>query len=256
MIFYTQTTSIIVNVVVALIALLGIGISVYFMCLRSGCSWKGVLLRFSLTIGLQFVSLALGLGLSLLVAVFMDGVNRSMSWFTNSWTIFGLYLAPILFGLSILPALYLEKTKRDPLGLGFRIQLFMHSHCICLILIMLILTGLSIRSAYLIMLCVVFDIVALTVNLVTKWHRKGECFWILNLRDDLLIKILSGSLFVRHCCDGVPDPALRLLHISVHHGSGYFNSDAGTFGKLDESGYGHCSHYLGVLSDVCRLHCE
>ncbi|KAH8258423.1 hypothetical protein KR038_011422, partial [Drosophila bunnanda] len=178
MIFYTQTTSIIVNVVVALIALLGIGISVYFMCLRSGCSWKGVLLRFSITIAIQFTSLILAIGLALLVAVFMDGVNRSMSWFTSSWTIFGLYLAPILFGMSILPALYLEKTKRDPLGLGFRIQLFMHSHCICLILIMLVLTGLSIRSAYLIMLCVLFDIVALIVNLVTKWHRKAYLFAI------------------------------------------------------------------------------
>ncbi|XP_037716788.1 endoplasmic reticulum metallopeptidase 1 [Drosophila subpulchrella] len=178
MIFYTETTSIIVNVVVTLLALLGIGISLYFMSVRSGCSWKGVLLRFSITIAVQFISLLLALGLALLVAVFMDGVNRSMSWFTSSWTIFGLYLTPIIFGLSILPALYLEKTKRDPLGLGFRIQLFMHSHCICLIAIMLTLTGLSIRSAYLIMLCVLFDIVALIVNLVTKWHRKAYLFAI------------------------------------------------------------------------------
>lgn len=174
MIFYTETTSIIINVVVAVLALLGIGISVYFMCLRSDCSWKGVLLRFSITLGIQFVSLFLAVGLALLVAVFMDGVNRSMTWFTSSWTIYGLYLAPIIFGLSILPALYLERTKRDPLGLGFRIQLFMHSHCICLILIMLILTGMGIRSAFLIMICLVFDIVALIVNLVTKWHRKGK----------------------------------------------------------------------------------
>nr|AAL39872.1 LP03135p [Drosophila melanogaster] len=178
MIFYTETTSIIVNVVVTLLALLGVGISIYFMSLRSGCSWKGVLLRFSISIAIQFVSLILAIGLALLVALFMDGVDRSMSWFTSSWTIFGLYLAPIVFGLSILPALYLEKTKRDPLGLGFRIQLFMHSHCICLIVIMLTLTGLSIRSAYLIMLCILFDIVALIVNLVTKWHRKAYLFAI------------------------------------------------------------------------------
>ncbi|EDV55200.2 endoplasmic reticulum metallopeptidase 1 [Drosophila erecta] len=178
MIFYTETTSIIVNVVVTLLALLGIGISIYYMCLRSGCSWKGVLLRFSLTIAIQFVSLLLAIGLAMLVALFMDAVDRSMSWFTSSWTIFGLYLAPIVFGLSILPALYLEKTKRDPLGLGFRIQLFMHSHCICLIAIMLTLTGLSIRSAYLIMLCILFDIVALIINLVTKWHRKAYLFAI------------------------------------------------------------------------------
>ncbi|KAH8321631.1 hypothetical protein KR074_010538, partial [Drosophila pseudoananassae] len=178
MIFYTQTTSIIINVVVAVLALLGIGISIYFMCLRSGCSWKGVLLRFAVTFGIQLVSVFLAVGLALLVAVFMDGVNRSMTWFTSSWTIWGLYLSPIIFGLGILPALYLERTKRDPLGLGFRIQLFLHSHCLCLILIMLILTGMSIRSAFLIMVCLVFDIIALIVNLVTKWHRKAYLFAI------------------------------------------------------------------------------
>ncbi|XP_043066835.1 endoplasmic reticulum metallopeptidase 1 [Drosophila bipectinata] len=178
MIFYTQTTSIIINVVVAVLALLGIGISIYFMCLRSGCSWKGVLLRFAITFGIQLVSVFLAIGLALLVAVFMDGVNRSMTWFTSSWTIWGLYLSPIIFGLGILPALYLERTKRDPLGLGFRIQLFLHSHCLCLILIMLILTGMSIRSAFLIMVCLVFDIIALIVNLVTKWHRKAYLFAI------------------------------------------------------------------------------
>ncbi|KAH8400838.1 hypothetical protein KR009_001397, partial [Drosophila setifemur] len=200
MIFYTETTSIVVNVVVAVIALLGIGISVYFMCLRSGCSWKGVLLRFSITFAIQFISLILAVGLAILVAVFMDGVSRSMTWFTSSWTIFGLYLAPIIFGLSILPAVYLEKTKRDPLSLGFRIQLFMHSHCICLILIMLILTGLSIRSAYLIMICVVFDILALIVNLVTKFHRKGEylayIYWMVDLISPLAVYLFATVITI------------------------------------------------------------
>ncbi|XP_033251353.1 endoplasmic reticulum metallopeptidase 1-like [Drosophila miranda] len=178
MIFYTEATSIIVNVVVSLLALMAIGISLYFMSVRSGCSWKGVLLRYAITIGMQLAALALAVGLALLVAVFMDRVIRSMTWFTSTWTIFGLYLAPIIFGMSILPALYLEKTKRDPLVLGFRIQLFMHSHCFWLIVIMVTLAGLSIRSAYLIMLYVLFDIVALIVNLVTKCHRKAYLFAI------------------------------------------------------------------------------
>ncbi|EDW72284.2 uncharacterized protein Dwil_GK20844 [Drosophila willistoni] len=177
-IFYTETISIIVNVIVGVLALLAIGISVYFMSVRSGCSWKGILLRFGITIGIQLVSLMLAFGLAVLVAVFMDAVDRSMSWFSQIWTILGLYLFPIIFGMSILPALYLEKTKRDPLGLGFRIQLFMHAHCISLILIMMIMTGVGIRSAYLVMICVLFDILALIVNLVTKWHRKAYWFAI------------------------------------------------------------------------------
>ncbi|XP_064542360.1 endoplasmic reticulum metallopeptidase 1 isoform X1 [Drosophila montana] len=177
-IFYTATTSIIINSIVSGVALLAIGISVYFMSVRSGCSLSGVLMRFGIILGIQLVSLALAAGLALLVAVFMDAVDRSLSWFTQMWLIIGLYLFPIIFGMSILPALYMEKTKRDPLSLGFRVQLFMHSHCVCLVILIIVLTSIGIRSAYFIMLCVLFDIVALVVNLVTKWHRKAYWFAI------------------------------------------------------------------------------
>ncbi|XP_030385725.1 endoplasmic reticulum metallopeptidase 1 [Scaptodrosophila lebanonensis] len=194
-IFYTETTSIIVNVIVCVIALVAIGVSLYFMSARSGCSWSGVLVRFGITVGIQLVSLALACGLAMLVAVFMDGVERSMSWFTQMWLILGLYLFPVLFGMSILPAIYLEKTKRDPLSLGFRIQLFMHSHCICLIILTIVLTALSIRSAYLVMLCVLFDIVALIVNLITKWHRKAYWFGIAVI----ICQILPFTYFTYIC---------------------------------------------------------
>ncbi|KAH8300218.1 hypothetical protein KR044_011636, partial [Drosophila immigrans] len=177
-IFYTATTGVIINVIVSVIALLAIGISIYFMSVRSGCSLGGVMTRFGIVLGIQLVSLALALGLAILVAVFMDGVDRSMSWFTQMWLIIGLYLFPIIFGMSILPALYLQKTKKDLLSLGFRVQLFMHSHCICLIILLIALTAMGIRSACFLMLCVFFDIIALIVNLVTKWHRKAYCFAI------------------------------------------------------------------------------
>ncbi|XP_034478527.1 endoplasmic reticulum metallopeptidase 1 isoform X2 [Drosophila innubila] len=177
-IFYTATTSIIINVVISVVALLAIGVSIYFMSVRSGCSLSGVLMRFGIIFGIQLVSLALALGLGLLVALFMDGVDRSMSWFTQMWLIIGLYVFPIIFGMSILPAFYLEKTKKDLLSLGFRVQLFMHSHCVCLVILLITLTALGIRSACFLMLCVFFDIIALIINLVTKWHRKAYWFAI------------------------------------------------------------------------------
>ncbi|XP_017836680.1 endoplasmic reticulum metallopeptidase 1 isoform X2 [Drosophila busckii] len=194
-IFYTETTNIIVNVVVGVLALLAIGISLYFMSVRSGCSLKGVLLRFGIIFGIQLVSLALACGLTLLVAVFMDGVERSLSWFTQMWMIIGLYVFPIIFGMSILPAIYLERTKQDALALGFRIQLFMHSHCVCLIILMFTMTGLAIRSAYIIMLAVLFDIVALIINLVTKWHRKAYWFAIAVM----ICQILPFTYFTYVC---------------------------------------------------------
>lgn len=180
MLFYTQTTSIIINVVIGISAIVAIAVSLYFMSVRSGCSLGGVLVRFSVIFGIQLVSLALALGLALLVAVFMDGVNRSLSWFTQMWLIIGLYVLPVIFGMSFLPSLYMEKTKKDLLSLGFRVQLFMHSHCVCLVILLFVLTGLEIRSACFLMLCLFFDIIALIINLVTKWHRKGTTIFCSN----------------------------------------------------------------------------
>lgn len=202
--FYTETTSIIINLVIGVTAVVAIGVSLYFMSVRSGCSLGGVLVRFSVVFGIQLVSLALALGLALLVAVFMDGVNRSLSWFTQMWLIIGLYVLPIIFGMSFLPSLYMERTKKDLLSLGFKVQLFMHSHCVCLVIILFILTGLEIRSACFLMLCVFFDIIALIINLVTKWHRKGLTVVYSQIESFYLI-----SHYLQLTCSPLPSQSAR-----------------------------------------------
>lgn len=111
MIFYTETTGIIINVVVCVIALAAIGVSLFFMSARSGLSWPAVLRRYGITFAIQILSLALASGLTILIAVFMDGVGRPMTWFSELWLIVGLYFCPMFFGMGILPALYLERTK-------------------------------------------------------------------------------------------------------------------------------------------------
>lgn len=112
MVFYTQTTGVIINVVVCVIALIAIGVSLFFMTARSGLSWKAVFTRYLISFGIQIVSLALAAGLSALVAVFMDGVGRPSTWFSENWLILGLFFCPMFFGMGILPAYYLERTKK------------------------------------------------------------------------------------------------------------------------------------------------
>lgn len=223
MLFYTQTTSIIINMVIGISAIVAIAVSLYFMSVRSGCSLGGVLVRFSVIFGIQLVSLALALGLALLVAVFMDGVNRSLSWFTQMWLIIGLYVLPVIFGMSFLPSLYMEKTKKDLLSLGFRVQLFMHSHCVCLVILLFVLTGFEIRSACFLMLCLFFDIIALIINLVTKWHRKGTTIVCSNRGFRYFSNFFFHSLYVRHCRLDMPDTALHVFHLysnGILHDSG------------------------------------
>ncbi|XP_037955885.1 endoplasmic reticulum metallopeptidase 1 [Teleopsis dalmanni] len=178
MVFYNKTVGIVINIIVCIAGLCAIGVSLFFMSARSGLTWKAVLIRFGITFSIQIISLALGTGLSLLVAVFMDGVGCSMTWFTENWILAGLYFCPMFFGMGILPAIYLDRTKTDPLSLGFRIQLFMHCHCLVMILLTIILTAVGIRSSFMFMIAVFFDIIALIVNLLTKWHRKAYWFAI------------------------------------------------------------------------------
>ncbi|XP_073848916.1 endoplasmic reticulum metallopeptidase 1 [Musca autumnalis] len=178
MVFYTQTTGVIINVVVCIIALLAIAVSLFFMTARSGLSWKAVITRYLTIFAIQIVSIALAAGLTILVAVFMDGVGRPMTWFSETWLLIPLFFCPMFFGMGILPAYYLEKTKKDQLSLGFRIQLFMHSHCLFLILLTIVCTSIGLRSSFMCMMAVLFDISALIINLITKWHRKAYWFAI------------------------------------------------------------------------------
>lgn len=63
-------------------------------------------------VGVQGLCIAVSLGLLLLLAVIYDASNRSMSWFSNPWLLFGIYVCPMLFCLGIGPSLYIKYRKR------------------------------------------------------------------------------------------------------------------------------------------------
>uniref|UniRef100_A0A0A1WZ70 FXNA-like protease n=1 Tax=Zeugodacus cucurbitae TaxID=28588 RepID=A0A0A1WZ70_ZEUCU len=178
MLYYTLQTSIIINVVVCAAALIAITISLYFMSKKSHLSWLPFMIHCLLTLIIQIISVALAVGIPLFIAYFMDVIGSSMSWFSENWLICGLYFCPAFFALGILPAVFLECTKKQLLGLNFRIQLFMHSHCLLLIILTIALTCLGIRSAYMFMLPVLFYAGALIINLLTQLHNINHWFAI------------------------------------------------------------------------------
>lgn len=112
MVFYTKNTGIIINIVVCVIALIAIGVSLFFMSARSGLSWLAIFKRYGISFAIQIVSLCLAAGLTLLVALFLDGIGKPMTWYTDNWLLIGLFFCPMFFGMAILPAFYLEKTKK------------------------------------------------------------------------------------------------------------------------------------------------
>ncbi len=60
----------------------------------------------------QALCIGVGLGLLLVLAVIYDAAYRSMSWFSNPWLLFGIYVCPLFFCLGIGPSLYIMFRKK------------------------------------------------------------------------------------------------------------------------------------------------
>lgn len=117
----------------------------------------------------------LAMGVTLLIAVFMDAIGLSMAWFSQPWMIFGLYFCPMFFVMGILPAIYFSRTKEHGLPLAYAIQLLMHAHCLILTIITILMIAFGIRSAFVIMLCIGFYTLSVILNMVTCFHKKSKC---------------------------------------------------------------------------------
>lgn len=111
LVFYTETEGIILNVLVSLAAIICIGISYATMSKVTGYPLSKIINKCLTLFSIQILSTLLAIFLTFAIAIFMDWIRLPMSWFTQSWLILGLYFCPMIFGLGILPALHLEKSK-------------------------------------------------------------------------------------------------------------------------------------------------
>ncbi|XP_037895181.1 endoplasmic reticulum metallopeptidase 1 [Glossina fuscipes] len=193
-IFYTESVGIIINISVCVIAIIAIGISLYTMAADSAISLKSIFSSFGASFAVQVVALAVGGGLALLNALFMDAIGSAMSWYSQKWMFMGLYFCPLFFGMGMLPACYLEKSRKDRLFLGFRIQLLMHSHCLFLVAVTIFLTYFRIRSAYLFMMAVLFYTLALIIHLTAKCYRSVYRFGLIMMVCQILPFLYYTSL--------------------------------------------------------------
>lgn len=74
----------------------------------SDLKWSQLTLEFAAVFLIQLLSIGLTLGVLMLLATIFDAASRSMSWFSNTWLIFGLFYCPIMFCLGIGPASYVS----------------------------------------------------------------------------------------------------------------------------------------------------
>lgn len=153
-----------------------------------------ILIEFSIIAMIQLLSILIAAGITILLAIIYDAANRSMSWFTHQWLLFGLYVCPLIIGLALGPAGYVIYKRcsynklinrhemledgNQIISLSYQIQLFLHAHCGILVLMVLLLTALDVRSVFCVMLTIMFYCFTTFINYFGKIQEKG-LLWIL-----------------------------------------------------------------------------
>ncbi|KAH8271623.1 hypothetical protein KR018_011296 [Drosophila ironensis] len=179
-VYYTETTGIILNCVIGVFCLVLVGVSIWRMSrLTEKVTLKQVSIWFGIILALHAVGFVLCLCLPLLMAVMFDAGDRSLTYFTNNWLVFGLYISPAVIGLVLPLTLYYTLRPNDKLSHAYNLQLSLHAHLVLLTIVAFILTGLGYRSQYLCLMSMIFYSGALVINLLSKLHDRGGYYWAL-----------------------------------------------------------------------------
>ncbi|XP_030378121.1 endoplasmic reticulum metallopeptidase 1 [Scaptodrosophila lebanonensis] len=194
-IYYPEGTGLIINIAVCVLVIVTIIAYIWNMASNTGMFRRRIFAKFGVLAALQLCGVCLSFSLVIGIAFFMDAVGLSMSWFSETWMVFGLYFCPMFFGLAILPAIYLSRTKEHGLPLAYGIQLLMHSHCLILTVITVVMISFNIRSAFIIMICIAFYTVSVLLNMATCAHKTNFLWLIPHCACQIL-----PFLFYTYCC--------------------------------------------------------
>ena len=111
LVFYSETEGIILNVIVSLAAIAACCYSFHLMAANVGVKLEKVYKRIIYTFIVQVLAVLAAIILCFFFGVLIDWMNMSMSWFTHSWLILGLYFCPLFFAFAMVPAIYFHLTK-------------------------------------------------------------------------------------------------------------------------------------------------
>ncbi|KAH8275871.1 hypothetical protein KR026_003392 [Drosophila bipectinata] len=179
-VYYTKATGVALNISFSLGAILLVALSLWRMSKvtdrRLGTYAKSFGMQFLLAI----LGVLLALAFPLLMSVFYDAGNRTMTYFSNSWLVIGLFICPSLIGLLLPSTIYLSLRHSEKIPYSYRVQIVGHAHCVLMAVLCILLTAAGIRTAYLLMICVFFYVGALIINLASRLHDKGH-LWSLVL---------------------------------------------------------------------------
>lgn len=128
-VYYPESTGVIINISVCVLACITIVGYIWIMSSSTGMFRRRIWAKFGILTALQVAGVALGIGLVISIALFLDAVNLPMSWFAQNWMLFGLYFCPMIFGMGIVPAIYFSRTKEVSSLIVFSFHLHFYETC-------------------------------------------------------------------------------------------------------------------------------
>lgn len=194
MLYYTQKEAVLINLLVAGIALLILACCLKSMSSRSGLTKGEIGVEVLISVGCHLVGICFGLGMVFLLAVIYDAAGRAMSWYSSPWLLFGLYMCPFLVTLSLPVVVWVDNYKRGLLSTSHQVQLYVHAQFLLLVTLLVVLTAMNIRSAYLILVGVVFQAAASLLNWILNLQNKPKAWTVIHLVAQVIPIMFYGSL--------------------------------------------------------------
>lgn len=176
-VFYTYKEGILINCLVAVFGLTIMGISTYRIQKETQVTYNALGKTFSCILGVQLLSVILAFAANMVIAIFVDAVGSSLSWYSHMWILFGLYFCPFFFVLGIGQSLLFtyKFLWNQKLSINTTTQMVLHSHCLILIALLIIMTSTGIRSSFIIMISVFFYVISVLLNIVlNRFYKHGE----------------------------------------------------------------------------------
>ncbi|XP_032306537.1 endoplasmic reticulum metallopeptidase 1 [Drosophila ananassae] len=170
---YQQSTGVALNITFSVAAIIFVCASLWRMSKVSGQTLGTYAGAFGLFFLLALFGIVLALLFPVLMSVFYDAGDRTLTYFSNSWLVIGLYICPSVIGLVLPVTLYLTHRPSLKIPHTYQLQIVGHANCILLVIMCLSLTVLKYRSAYLFLISLVFYVASLIINLASRLHCRG-----------------------------------------------------------------------------------
>ncbi|KAJ3649732.1 hypothetical protein Zmor_021456 [Zophobas morio] len=190
MVSYTQTVASVINLCVVVFSFVIFVLSIHrFKLGYTTTTLKYLVLTFGTIIGGWILA---GVFV-ILLALLIDKIGYSMSWFTNTWLIFGLYVIPTV-GLSTFP-LSIKFRMLNP-----NVRTHMQANCMRMIWTVILFFGtvLGIRAVYALMIPVLFSSVGFVFVYVLKLQHSIRK-WLIPYLASLIIPtifLMYGTLTI------------------------------------------------------------